>query len=80
VAGLRRPARAPVDARARGEEGSILLDVLVALFIVMVGFAVFLGGMSVAASLSVRQDERVRAMIEQRSGNAKASVVLFQKQ
>src|SRR5208337_1881236 len=43
------------------EAGSILLDVLVGVFIVMVGFPMILGGMSVAGSLAVTQNIRVES-------------------
>jgi len=62
------------------EEGYILLDVVVALFIVMIGFAVFLGGIGLAGSLCVRQNARVQSMIEQRNIHAKEHTVLFQKE
>ncbi len=62
------------------EQGSILLDLVVALSIVMVGFATFLGGISLAASLSARQNARVQAMIELRNAHAKEHTVLFQKE
>jgi hypothetical protein len=53
---------------------------VVALFIVMIGFAVFLSGISLAASLSVRQNARVQSMIEERNAHAKEQMVLFQKE
>lgn len=62
------------------EAGSILLDVLVGVFIVMVGFPMILGGMSVAGSLAVTQNIRVESMIQQRNADAKNHQVLFQKE
>lgn len=67
-------------SRRRGEAGYILLDVLVALFIVVIGFAVFLGGISLAGSLTVRQAQRVLGMIEQRNADARDQAVVFQKE
>jgi hypothetical protein len=65
----------------RGSEGGyILLDVVVALFIIMIGFAVFLGGIGLAGSLGARQNARVHSMIEQRNILAKEHTVLFQKE
>lgn len=68
------------SGRRRAEQGSILLDVMVAVFIVMIGFAVFLGGISLAASLSARQNARVQSMIQQRNAHANEHTVLFQKE
>ena len=53
---------------------------MVAVFIVMIGFAVFLGGISLAASLSARQNARVQSMIQQRNAHANEHTVLFQKE
>lgn len=65
----------------RGRDGGyILLDVLVALLIVVIGFAVFLGGISLAGSLTVRQAQRVLGMIEQRNADARDQAVVFQKE
>jgi len=73
--------RSPSPRGRRGADcGYILLDVVVALFIVMIGFAVFLSGISLAASLSVRQNARVQSMIEERNAHAKEQMVLFQKE
>jgi len=68
-----------LSARER-EAGYILLDVLAALLIVLIGFAVFLGGISLAASLSVRQAQKVQKMIEQRNVDAKDQTTLFQNE
>ncbi|MGO9307794.1 MAG: hypothetical protein ACLQDL_02075 [Spirochaetia bacterium] len=65
---------------SNAEAGSILLDVLVGVFIVMVGYPAILGGMSAALSLAMRQDARVERMIEQRNEDAKNHQVLFQKE
>jgi hypothetical protein len=62
------------------EQGYILLDLVITLFIVMIGFAVFLGGISLAGSLSVRQNARVQGMIEERNAHAKEHTVLFQRE
>ena len=62
------------------QAGFILLDVLVGVFIVMVGFTMILGGMSVAGSLAVKQNIRVESMIQQRNADAKNHQVLFQKE
>jgi len=72
------PRGAAADGtRRRLEEGAIFLDVLVALFIVVVGFAAVIGGLGVAASLSARHDARVQAMIEQRNVRAEEHTVVF---
>lgn len=63
--------------RAR-EGGYILLDVLVALFIILVGFAVLVGSISLAASMTVKQNARVLALIAQRNTDAKERTILFQ--
>lgn len=64
----------------REEGGYILLDVLVALFIVLVGFVVVLGGMSLTWSLAAKQNARVQSMIQQRNTDAKDHPVVFQKE
>ena len=64
----------------REEGGYILLDVLVALFIVLVGFVVVLGGMSLTWSLAAKQNARVQSMIQQRNADAKDHPVVFQKE
>ncbi|MGA2480874.1 MAG: hypothetical protein ABSG63_19180 [Spirochaetia bacterium] len=63
-----------------GEQGYILLDVLVALLVVTIGFGVFLGGMSLAGALSVRQKARVECLIGQRNADAAEQKILFQKE
>lgn len=63
--------------RPEGDAGYVLLDVLVALLIVAIGFAAFLGGISLAGSLTVRQTQRVEKMIEQRNSDAKEQRVVF---
>ena len=68
------------DAKRGADQGYILLDVLVALVIVMIGFVVFTGGISLVALLSGRQNERVQGMIEQRNAHAKEHATLFQKE
>ena len=66
--------------RRRLEEGAIFLDVLVALFIVVVGFAVVIGGLGLAAALSARHDAQVQAMIEQRNVRAEEHTVVFRQE
>jgi hypothetical protein len=61
------------------EAGYVLLDVLVALLIVLVGFAGVLGCMSATWSLAVKHNARVERMIEQRNADAKDHSVVFQK-
>jgi Tfp pilus assembly protein PilV len=66
--------------KRRNQAGYILLDVLVAVFIVLVGFTVVLGGMSLTWSLAVKQNARVQSMIQQRNTDAKDHSVVFQKE
>jgi len=66
--------------RAHAEAGYILLDVLVALFIVLVGLTTLLGSMRAAASLAVKQNARVQSMIQQRNADAKDHSVVYQKE
>lgn len=61
----------------KADRGYILLDVLVALFIILLGFGVFLGGLSLAGRTTVRRDERVNRIIEQRNSHATDHAVLF---
>jgi competence protein ComGF len=53
------------------ESGWILLDVLVALLVVLIGFAIFLDALRIASSLTMRQGERVENLIGQRNENTK---------
>ena len=62
------------------DAGFVLLDVLVALLIVAIGFAVFLGAIGLAGRAAARQAQRVETMIQQRNTNAKDQTVLFQKE
>jgi hypothetical protein len=66
-------------SRQSGERGFILLDVLVTLFILMIGFAVFLGSVHLAGSIAVGLNDRVVGLLEQRSTDAKERVILFQQ-
>ena len=64
--------------RQRGRNhGYILLDVLVALFIILVGFSVFLEGMSLAGRTAAKRNERVLRIIEERNSRAVDQTVLF---
>jgi type II secretory pathway pseudopilin PulG len=60
------------------ERGYILLDVLVGLSIIAIGFAVFLGSLSVAGSITSRQGAALESLIEERSTHARDREVLFQ--
>jgi hypothetical protein len=64
----------------RAETGFILLDVLVSLFIVLLGFGVVLGGMNLTMTLAAKQNVRVRNMIEQRNADAAGHKVVYQKE
>jgi hypothetical protein len=61
------------------EAGYVLLDVLVALLIVLIGFAGILGGMGATWTLAAQHNARVERMIEQRNADAKNHPVVFQK-
>ena len=64
--------------RRRGRDhGFILLDVLVALCIILVGFSVFLGATSLAGRTAVKRNERVLRIIEERNSRAVEQKVLF---
>ena len=65
--------------RREGDAGYVPLDLLVAFLIVVIGFAVLLGGISLAGALTVRQAERVQLMIEQRNADAKETGIVFQR-
>lgn len=66
--------------RSDRDAGFFLLDVLVALFIVLVGFSAFLTGISLAESLAIRQEARVQSMIVQRNADAADRALVFQKE
>ncbi len=63
--------------RGKADQGYILLDVLVGLFIILLGFGVFLGGLSLAGRTSLRRDQRLNAIIEQRNSHAADHAALF---
>ncbi len=65
-------------SRRRRQRGYILLDVLVALTIVLIGFGVFLSGLGLSARTAARRDARIHAVIEQRSSRATDHTVLFE--
>ncbi len=64
-------------SRRRADQGYILLDVLVGLFIILLGFGVFLGGLSLTARTALRRDQRVHAIIEARNSRAADHAVLI---
>ena len=53
----------------------MLLDALVALFIVTAGFASAVGAIALAGRMAARQSERVIQMIERRNADAMASTL-----
>lgn len=65
--------------RLKSERGYILLDVLVGLAVIAIGFAVFLGSLSVAGRITSRQGETLAALIEERNTHARERAVYFQK-
>ena len=67
-------------ARPYREGGYILLDVLVALFVVLIGFAIFLDAIRLTGSLAMRQCRRVETLIEQRNENVKEHHDFLQKE
>ncbi len=74
-----RDAAARLLARGgRRDSGYILLDVLVTLLIVLVGFTVFLSSTSIAARTTIRQSQKVYQIIERRNADAEARAVVFQ--
>jgi len=64
----------------RGERGYILLDALIALSIVAVGFGAALGGISFAGRMAVGQQERVIRIIEERNAHAMAPAVFVREE
>ncbi len=75
---MRRTSSRGRTERQKGAEGGyILLDVVVALFIILLGFGVFLGGVSLATRTAARREARVHAIIEARNTHAADHVVVF---
>ncbi len=72
--------RKPLPARsaARGSGGYILLDVLVTLLIVLIGFAVFLSSVGIAGRTAVARTKKVLAIVERRNADALDRAVVFQ--
>ncbi len=65
--------------RLKSERGFILLDVLVGLSVIAIGFAVFMGSLSVAGRITSRQGDALAALIEERNTHARERAVTFQK-
>jgi hypothetical protein len=61
----------------RTERGYVLLDVLVAAFIALVGLAVILGSLGIAARSAASERARVLHLIEQRNANAQNQTIIF---
>ncbi len=80
MGGLRR--RAPRwRATSRGrDDGYILLDVLTALFIVLIGFAVLMGGIGLAESTAASRHKKALVVIEEKNGRAREHVTLFTRE
>ena len=66
--------------RLKRDKGFILLDALVGLTVVAIGFGAFLGSLSVAGRIAARQSDAVAALIEERNTHARERAVIFQKQ
>ncbi len=88
MGGLRRAAprggargrRRSGDMPRRRDDGYILLDVLTALFIVLIGFAVLLGAIGLAESTAVSRHKKALVLIEERNGRAREHVTLFTRE
>ncbi|OHD68460.1 MAG: hypothetical protein A2177_03525 [Spirochaetes bacterium RBG_13_68_11] len=57
--------------------GSVLLDVVAAMAIALAGLTLVLGTISTLGRVTMRQAERVHAIIEQRNADAKDRAVAF---
>jgi bifunctional N-acetylglucosamine-1-phosphate-uridyltransferase/glucosamine-1-phosphate-acetyltransferase GlmU-like protein len=57
--------------------GFVLLDVVAALAVVLTGLALVLGTVSTLGRITIRQAERVHAIIERRNADAKDRAVEF---
>jgi len=57
---------------ARGDRGYILLDALIALFIMLAGLAACLGSIGLAGRMAARTERRVVGVIEERNAQAQA--------
>ncbi len=62
-----------------GEGGYILLDVIAGLCIIAIGFAVFLGSLSMAGNITSRQSAALDSLIQERSTHAQERNVFFSK-
>ncbi len=72
----RRPRRRRSAERRDG--GYVLLDVLVTLLIVSIGFAVFLSSAGAAAGTASRLDKRAASLIEGRNADAVDCAIDFE--
>ena len=64
--------------RRRGERGYLLLDALIALSILVAGFGVGFGGLSLAGRMAAGQRDRVTRIIEERNADAMAPATFAQ--
>ncbi len=78
--GSARERRRSCDMPRRRDDGYILLDVLTALFIVLIGFAVLLGGIGIAESTAVSRHKKALVVIEEKNGRAREHVTLFTRE
>ncbi len=62
----------------RRQGGFLLLDTMISLFIVLIGFGVFLGSLGLSERLAARQNDRISGLVEHRSTYAKERTILFQ--
>jgi hypothetical protein len=62
------------------ERGYILLDVMIGLCIIAIGFGVFLGSLSISGSITSRQGAALAGLIEERSTHARERAVVFQSE
>jgi hypothetical protein len=63
--------------KRRGDGGYILLDAVVALCIVLIGFSVFLGSIGLAGRAAARSLESTLGLIEQRNAHDRERTVSY---
>lgn len=76
-AGVSRDNRRVRRASPR-QDGFILLDVLVTLLIIVIGFVVFMSSLGIAGRTAIVRNQKVLAIVERRNADALDRIVVFQ--
>jgi Tfp pilus assembly protein PilV len=70
-----------ISAHGKGEEGYILLDVMVALFVAMIGFGALFGAIKTSIDFTVKSEKQKKESIIERNEKANSfdAVLSYEK-